>query len=71
MINPSSVILSGVMLFEYLGWSEAARLIDGALTRTIGERHVTYDFARLMDDATQVTTSEFADRISAHIRAAE
>ena len=71
VINPSSVILSGVMLFEYLGWSEAARLVDGALTRTIGERHVTYDFARLMDDATQVTTSEFADRIIAHIRAAE
>ena len=71
VINPSSVILSGVMLFEYLGWSEAARLIDGALTRTIGERHVTYDFARLMDDATQVTTSEFADRIIAHLRAAE
>ena len=71
VINPSSVILSGVMLFEYLGWSEAARLIDGALTRTIGERHVTYDFARLMDDATQVTTSEFADRIIAHVRAAE
>ena len=70
VINPSSVILSGVMLFEYLGWSEAARLIDGALTRTIGERHVTYDFARLMDDATQVATSEFADRIIAHIRAA-
>ena len=71
VINPSSVILSGVMLFEYLGWSEAARLIDGALTRTIGERYVTYDFARLMEDATQVATSEFADRISAHIRAAE
>ena len=71
VINPSSVILSGAMLFEYLGWSEAARLIDGALTRTIGERHVTYDFARLMDDATQVGTSEFADRIIAHIRAAE
>ena len=71
VINPSSVILSGVMLFEYLGWGEAARLIDGALTRTIGERHVTYDFARLMEDATQVTTSEFADRIIAHIRAAE
>ena len=71
VINPSSVILSGAMLFEYLGWSEAARLIDGALTRTIGERHVTYDFARLMDDATQVTTSVFADRIIAHIRAAE
>ena len=71
VINPSSVILSGMMLFEYLGWNEAARLIDGSLTRTIGERYVTYDFARLMEDATQVTTSEFADRLIAHIRAAE
>ena len=69
VINPSSVILSGVMLFEYLGWSEAARLIDGALTRTIGERYVTYDFARLMEGATQVTTSAFADRIIAHLHA--
>ena len=71
VINPSSVILSGMMLFEYFGWNEAARLIDGSLTRTIGERYVTYDFARLMEDATQVTTSEFADRLIAHIRAAE
>ena len=71
VINPSSVILSGMMLFEYLDWNEAARLIDGSLTRTIGERYVTYDFARLMEDATQVTTSEFADRLIAHIRAAE
>ena len=71
VINPSSVILSGMMLFEYLGWNEAARLIDGSLTRTVGERYVTYDFARLMEDATQVTTSEFADRLIAHIRAAE
>ena len=71
VINPSSVILSGMMLFEYLGWNEAARLIEASLTRTIGERYVTYDFARLMEDATQVTTSEFADRLIAHIRAAE
>jgi isocitrate dehydrogenase len=69
VINPSSVILSGVMMFEYLGWGEAARLIEGALTRTIGERCVTYDFARLMEGATKVTTSSFADRIIAHIRA--
>ena len=69
VINPSSVILSGVMLFEYLGWGEAARLIEGALTRTIGERCVTYDFARLMEGATKVTTSAFADRIITHIRA--
>ncbi len=70
VINPSSVILSGAMLFEYLGWDEAARLIDGALTRTIGEKQVTYDFARLMDDATRVTTSAFADRIIHHVDAA-
>ena len=56
-------------MLEYLGWTEAARLIDGALTRTIGERYVTYDFARLMDGATQVGTSDFADRIIAHLRA--
>ena len=70
VINPSSVILSGVMLFEYLGWTEAARLINGALTRTIGEQYVTYDFARLMEGATKVTTSAFADRIIAHIGSA-
>ena len=69
VINPSSVILSGVMLFEYLGWSEAASLIESALTRTIGEQYVTYDFARLMESATKVTTSAFADRIIAHIQA--
>ncbi|HVP19337.1 MAG TPA: NADP-dependent isocitrate dehydrogenase [Spirochaetia bacterium] len=63
MANPSSVILSGQMMFDYLGWEEAARLIEKGLTRTIEQKSVTYDFARLMHGATRVSTSEFASRI--------
>ncbi len=63
MANPSSVILSGQMMFDYLGWTEAAALIEKGLTRTIEQKAVTYDFARLMSGATQVSTSEFASRI--------
>jgi isocitrate dehydrogenase len=63
MANPSSVILSGVMLLDYIGWGEAAALIQNALTRTIAAKTVTYDFARLMDGATKVSTSAFADHI--------
>jgi isocitrate dehydrogenase len=63
MANPSSVILSGQMMFDYLGWSEAASLIERGLTRTIEEKLVTYDFARLMEGATQASTSTFAARI--------
>jgi isocitrate dehydrogenase len=63
MANPSSVILSGVMMLDYLGWGEAAALIERALTRTIAAKTVTYDFARLMEGATKVSTSEFADRM--------
>ncbi len=61
--NPSSVILSGQMMFDYLGWTEAAALIEKGLTRTIEQKVVTYDFARLMQGATQVSTSAFASRI--------
>jgi isocitrate dehydrogenase len=60
MINPGSVILSGVMMLDFLGWSEAARLIEDAMERTIQQRKVTYDFERLMEGATKVKTSEFA-----------
>lgn len=67
VINPSSVILSGAMMFEYLGWKEVASLIDAALTKTISEKFVTYDFARLMNGATKVTTSSYADRMIEHI----
>ncbi|WP_198401518.1 MULTISPECIES: NADP-dependent isocitrate dehydrogenase [Parageobacillus] len=62
-VNPSSVILSGVMMFEHLGWNEAAKLIVDALEKTIAAKIVTYDFARLMEGATEVKCSEFADAI--------
>ncbi|WP_455383014.1 NADP-dependent isocitrate dehydrogenase, partial [Salinispira pacifica] len=58
-VNPSSVILSGVMMFRHLGWHEAADLIDSAMERTIAEKRVTYDFHRLMEGATLLKTSEF------------
>jgi isocitrate dehydrogenase len=60
VINPGSVILSGVMMFELIGWTEAARLIEGALETTIKQKKVTYDFERQMEGATKVKTSEFA-----------
>jgi isocitrate dehydrogenase len=63
VVNPSSVILSGMMMLEYLGWAEAARLIDRGMSGAISGRRVTYDFARLMDDAQQVSTTEFAECI--------
>jgi isocitrate dehydrogenase len=62
-VNPGSVILSGVMMFEHLGWQEAADDIIRALEATIAEKIVTYDFARLMEGATEVKTSEFASAI--------
>jgi isocitrate dehydrogenase len=63
VINPGSVMLSGVMMFRFLGWSEAADLIEQGLERTIDQKKVTYDFERLMPDATKVKTSEFANYI--------
>jgi isocitrate dehydrogenase len=63
MINPSSVILSGVMMLRYLGWNEAANLIEGGLEATIQQKKVTYDLARQMDGATELKTSRFADAI--------
>ena len=62
-VNPSSVLLSGVMMFEHLGWQNAADDIIRAVEATIGDKVVTYDFARLMDGATQVACSEFASAI--------
>ncbi len=62
-VNPSSVLLSGVMMFEHLGWTKAAADIERALEQTIADKVVTYDFARLMDGATEVKTSEFAQAI--------
>jgi isocitrate dehydrogenase len=63
VINPGSVILSGVMMFRFLGWTEAADLIEQGMERTIGQKKVTYDFERLMERATKVKTSEFADYV--------
>src|SRR5205809_4618500 len=63
VINPGSVILSGVMMFQYLGWNEAADLIESGIERTIEQKKVTYDFHRLMPGATKVGTSQFADCI--------
>tara|TARA_B100001029_G_scaffold25165_1_gene17673 strand:+ start:1252 stop:2448 length:1197 start_codon:yes stop_codon:yes gene_type:complete len=62
-VNPSSVLLSGVLMFEHLGWRDAADDIIKAVEQTIGEKIVTYDFARLMDGATEVKCSEFASAI--------
>jgi isocitrate dehydrogenase len=58
-VNPGSLILSGEMMFRYLGWQEAAELIVSSLEKTIGEKRVTYDFERLMPGATLLKTSEF------------
>ena len=62
-VNPSSVILSGVLLLEHLGWTEAANLIVKSMEKSIASKVVTYDFARLMDGATEVKTSEFGDEL--------
>lgn len=63
VVNPGSVILSGVMLLEHLGWQEAADLIYNGLETSINNKTVTYDFARLMEGATEVKCSEFADHV--------
>jgi isocitrate dehydrogenase len=63
VINPGSVMLSGVMMFDFLGWSEAARLIESSMEKTIQQKFVTYDFERQMPGATKVKTSEFATRM--------
>ena len=63
VINPSSVMLSGVMMFDFMGWQEVGRLIQSGIERTIGQKRVTYDLERLMDGATKLKTSEFAAAI--------
>ena len=66
-VNPGSVILSGDMMLRYMGWVEAADLIVAALQKTINQKIVTYDFARLMQGAREVKTSEFADALIANM----
>ncbi|WP_316570939.1 NADP-dependent isocitrate dehydrogenase [Neobacillus sp. YIM B06451] len=62
-VNPSSVILSGVLMLEHLGWNEAANMIVKSMEKTIASKVVTYDFARLMEGATEVKTSQFGDEL--------
>src|SRR5215212_1625672 len=62
-VNPGSVILSGEMMFRYMGWNEAADLIVKGLNGAIASKRVTYDFARLMDGATEIKCSEFGDNV--------
>ena len=62
-VNPSSVLLSGVLMLEHLGWQEAADMITNSVEKTISSKVVTYDFARLMDGATEVKCSEFANEL--------
>lgn len=67
-VNPSSVLLSGVLMLEHLGWNDAADLIVESVIKTIASKVVTFDFADLMDDATEVSTSEFADALIANLK---
>ena len=67
MVNPSSVILSGVMMFEYLGWDKAAKLVVKGIERSIKKKRVTYDFERLMKGATKLKCSEFGDEVIANM----
>jgi len=67
VVNPGSVVLSGEMMFRYLGWNEAADLILKGLNGAIGSKKVTYDFARQMEGATKIKCSEFGDNIIAHM----
>jgi isocitrate dehydrogenase len=66
-VNPSSVLLSGEMMLRYLGWAEAADLVMNGLKKAVGAKTVTYDFARLMDGATEVSCSQFGQHIIANM----
>jgi isocitrate dehydrogenase len=67
VINPSSVMLSGAMMFEFLGWNEAAKLIENGIAKTIQQKKVTYDLERLMTGASKVGTTAFAEAIIANM----
>jgi isocitrate dehydrogenase len=67
VVNPGSVVLSGEMMLRYMGWTEAAELILKGLNGAIASKRVTYDFARLMEGATEIKCSEFGDNIIAHM----
>ncbi|HLU61428.1 MAG TPA: NADP-dependent isocitrate dehydrogenase [Gammaproteobacteria bacterium] len=67
VVNPGSLLFSGTDMFSYIGWQEVADIITAAYEKTVGQKVVTYDFARLMDDAKEVKTSEFADAVIANM----
>ena len=69
VINPASVMLSGVMMFRHLGWIEAADLIEQGIGSSIAQKRVTYDLARLMQGATELRTSQFAEAIIENMQA--
>ena len=66
-VNPGSLLLSGEMMLRYLGWTEAADLVIKAMDKTIDQKIVTYDFARMMDGATEVKCSQFADALISNL----
>ena len=68
-VNPSSLLFSGVMMFDYIGWSEVGRMIERAFEQVVAKGIVTYDFARQIDNATEVSTSGFADALVEAINA--
>jgi isocitrate dehydrogenase len=68
VINPASLILSGAMMFQYMGWKEAGALIEAGITETIRQKRVTYDLHRQMAGATKLKTSEFAAAIAENMR---
>jgi isocitrate dehydrogenase len=68
-VNPTSLILSGELMFRHLGWTEAADLVVGGLARAIAAREVTYDLARLMDNAQPIACSQFGNAIIEHMTA--
>jgi isocitrate dehydrogenase len=70
VINPGAVMLAGVMMFDFLGWKEAARLVDDGIARTIQQKRVTYDLERLMEGATKLRTSEFGTAIIENMQSA-
>jgi isocitrate dehydrogenase len=66
-VNPSSIILSAVMMLEYMGWKEAGQLIEQGIEGSIAKKRVTYDFERQMENSTLLSTSEFGDEIIANM----
>jgi len=67
MANPSALILSGELMFDYMGWKDAADLVRNAVEETISSGIVTYDFARNLDDAEKVSTTEYAEEVIQNI----